>query len=1115
MDIAAWLLSLGLQQYEPAFRENDIEADTLPHLTADDLVALGVISIGHRRKLLAAIDALRARSDTAAISTTRSMAAVPGPAPPPAEAERRQLTVMFVDVVGSTALAGRLDPEDMREVIGTYHRCVAETVGRYGGFVAKYMGDGVLVYFGWPQADEADPERAVRAALATLEKVGQAAPAGERLVARIGIASGLAVVGDLLGAGAAQEQTVIGETPNLAARLQSLADPGSAVIDAQTRRRIGGLFECRELGEFRLKGLSGAVCAWEVLGEAMVESRFAAMHGASLPPLVGRDDELELLLRRWQQAKDGEGQVVLISGDPGIGKSRLIAALEERVAGEAHLRLKYFCSPHHLDSALQPIIARWQNDAGFVRSESADARLDKLEALLLPLGATREEVTLIAELLGVPSGERYPLLALSPERKKEQTFGALNRILDERARRSPVLILFEDAHWADPSSLELLDRLIMRLASLPVMVIISFRPEFHASWVGQASVTLMALSRLGPRQATTLASQVVVGQSIPAGMLERIVAQTDGIPLFIEELTKAVLERASQPAIVGSALSVPSTLQASLMARLDRLPSAKQVAQVGAVIGREFSHELLASVAEIAEAVLMQGLDELVSAGLAFRRGTPPEATYSFKHALVQDAAYVSLLRRTRQKLHSRIAKVLEERWPEVVETQPEILAHHFTQAGSMERAADYWQRAGERAFRRSAAAEATGHLAKSIEFLRTLPEDRAQAERELHLQTMLGQACIARHGYAASETAAAFARARDLVEAVGDVSQQFPVLYGFWAVQYVRMAVREQQNLAGHILALAEQHPDPERLCVAHRICGATNEMMGELPAAREHLEQAIALYDPQRHGFTAFTFGQDLGVAVLSHLVWVLWLLGYPDQASRRQAEALALARSVGHKNTQGFALMYSAMAGAYGHDLGVAADHSASLLELAREQKFDLWRAGATVVKGWAMARQGHGAVGIAAIERGLAEWTDSGAERMRPFFLSLLADACALSGDVRRALGELDEAIAAVERTGQCWPDAELHRLRGQFLTALPDGGRPGEASAALQRAIQIAQRQSAKSWELRAATTLARLWREQGKQADARDLLAPVYAWFTEGFATPDLKEAKAMLDTLR
>ncbi|RWO18483.1 MAG: adenylate cyclase [Mesorhizobium sp.] len=1115
VDIAAWLLSLGLQQYEPAFRDNDIEADTLLQLTADDLVALGVTSIGHRRKLLAAIDALRASSDTAATSTTRSLAAVPGTAPPLPEAERRQLTVMFVDVVGSTALAGRLDPEDMREVIGAYHRSVADTVGRYGGFVAKYMGDGVLVYFGWPQADEADPERAVRAALATLEEVGQAASAGERLVARIGIASGLAVVGDLLGAGAAQEQTVIGETPNLAARLQSLADPGCAVIDAQTRRRIGGLFECRELGEFHLKGLSGAVCAWQVLGEASVESRFAAMHAAALSPLVGRDDELDLLLRRWQHAKDGEGQVVLISGEPGIGKSRLIAALEERVAREAHLRLKYFCSPHHRDSALQPVIARWQNDAGFVRSESADARLDKLEALLLPLRATREELTLIAELLGVPGGERYPPLELTSERKKEQTFGALNRILDQRARRSPVLILFEDAHWADPSSLELLDRLIMRLAFLPVMVIISFRPEFHAPWVGQASVSLMALSRLGPRQATTLASQVVVGQALPAGMLERIVAQTDGVPLFIEELTKAVLERASQPDSAGSALSVPSTLQASLMARLDRLPVAKQVAQIGAVVGREFSNELLAAVAGIPEAALTQGLDELVSAGLAFRRGTPPEGIYSFKHALVQDVAYGSLLRSTRQKFHSRIARVLEERWPDVVETQPELLAHHFTQAELTERAADYWQRAGERTFRRSAVAEAIGHLTRSIDLVRTLPESRARAERELHLQTMLGQACIARYGHAAPETASAFARAQELVEAVGDVSQQFPVLYGFWAVQFVRMALPEQQKLARQILALAELHPDPERLCLAHRMCGATDEVGGELLAAREHLECAVALYDPERHGSTAFVFGQDLGVSALAHLTWVLWLLGYPDQASRRQAEGLALAHRVGHKNTLGFALMYSALVGAFGRDDSAAAAHAAALLELAREHKLDLWAASATVVQGWAMARHGQEAAGIEAIQRGLADWGKSGAAWMRPFFLGLLAEACALSGDMQRGLGALDEALAVVEGTGERWPEAELYRLRGQFLTALPDGGRPGEASAAFQSAIQIARRQSAKSWELRAATSLARLWRDEGKHADACNLLVPVYAWFTEGFETSDLKEAKAMLDSLK
>jgi predicted ATPase/class 3 adenylate cyclase len=1113
MDVGAWLRDLGLGQYEQAFHENDVDGDVLADLTADDLSGLGVVSIGHRRKLLIAIAALRAGSPPGPVSPMQALAAIPETTLPLAEAERRQLTVMFVDLVGSTALAARLDPEDMRAVIGAYHRSIAEAIGRFGGFVAKYMGDGVLVYFGWPQADEADAERAVRAALATLEAVGQIAPAGERLAARIGIASGLAVVGDLLGAGAAQEQTVIGETPNLAARLQSLADPGCAVIDAETRRRIGGLFECRELGAVHLKGLPGPVCAWQVLSEAMVQSRFEAMHKAALTPLVGRDDELDLLLRRWRQAKEGEGQVVLISGEPGIGKSRLIAALEERVAPEAHLKLKYFCSPHHRDSALQPIIARWRNEADFVDGEAADARLDKLAALLRPLAATPDELVLIAEMLGVPGGERYLPLPLSPEQKKEQTFEGLLRILEERARRSPVLMLFEDVHWADPSSLELLDRLILRLALLPVLVVISFRPEFQAPWVGQAGVTLMALSRLSPRHAATLASQVVVGQALPAGMLERIVAQTDGVPLFIEELTKAVLEGASQPDGAVSALPIPSTLQASLTARLDRLPIAKQVAQIGAMIGREFSHELIAAVAGLPEAALTQGLDELVNAGLAFRRGTPPEATYTFKHALVQDTAYVSLLRGTRQKLHARIAQVLEERRSDVVETQPELLAHHFTQAGLTERAAEYWQRAGERTFRRSAVAEAIGHLTRSIEFVRTLPESRARAERELHLQTMLGQAYIARHGHAAPETAAAFARAQDLVEAVGDVSQQFPVLYGFWAVQFVRMALPEQQKLAGRTLALAAQHPDPERLCLAHRMCGATDEAGGELLTAREHLEQAVALYNPERHGSTAFVFGQDLGVSALAHLTWVLWLLGYPDQASRRQAEGLALAHRVGHKNTLGFALMYSALVGAFGRDARSAEAHAATLLELAREHKLDLWAASATVVQGWAMARQGTD--GVAVIRCGLADWKASGAEWMRPFFLGLLAEACALSGDIQRGLGALDEALAAVERTGERWPEAELHRLRGQLLAALPDGGRPDEASAAFELAIQIARLQSAKSWELRAATSLARHWRDQSKLADARDLLAPVSAWFTEDLGTPDASEAKAVLDTLR
>lgn len=1110
MDTGAWLRELGLGQYEQAFRANDVDAEVLAELTADDLRELGIVSIGHRRLLMSAIAALRVGPDLPSPSPIVARPAYADAPLPPPGAERRQLTVMFVDLVGSTALAARLDPEDMREVIGAYHRSVAEVVARFGGFIAKYMGDGVIVYFGWPQADEADAERAVRAGLATLDAVGLARPAGERLAARVGIASGLAVVGDLLGVGAAQEETVIGETPNLAARLQSVAEAGCVVVDAETRRRIGGLFECRELGAFHLKGLPNPVCAWQALGEAVVQSRFEAMHTASLAPLVGRDDELDLLLRRWRQARDGEGQVVLVSGEPGIGKSRLIAAIEEQVAGGPHLKFKYFCSPHHRDSALQPIIARWTLELGFARGEPGEARLDRLEALLIPLGITPEERALIAEMLGIPGGARYPPPPLSPERKKEETFRALIRILDERTRRCPVLMLFEDAHWADPSSLELLDRLVMRLASLPVMVIISFRPEFQAPWIGQAGVILMALSRLTPRQSATLASKVMVGQALPAEMVERIVAQADGVPLFIEELTKAVLEGVDGP---DGALPVPSTLQASLLARLDRLPAAKQVAQIGAVIGRDFSHELLNAVAELPETALSRGLDELVGAGLAFRRGTPPEAAYSFKHALVQDAAYASLLRGTRQKLHARIALALEERWPEVVEAQPELLAHHFTQAGLMEQAADYWERAGERALRRSAAAEAIGHLTKSIDRLRTLPENRPRSDRELHLQTMLGQACIARHGHSAPETAAAYGRAGVLADAVGDVSRHFPVLYGLWAVQFVRMAIGEQRRLAGHVLGLARRQPGPERLCLAHRICGATREMTGALVPARHHLERAVGQYDPEQHLASAFVYGQDLGASALSHLTWVLWLMGYPDQASRRRSQALALAQRVDHKNTLGFALMYSAAAGAYTRNAEDAAHDAAALLELARAQKFDLWSAGARVVQGWAMARCGQAAEGAATIQRGLAEWTMSGAEWLTPFFSALFAEACALSGDIQRGLAILDDGLAVIERTGERWPEAELYRLRGQFLAALPDG-RPDEASTALLTAIRIAQRQCAKSWELRAATSLARLWRDQGKHASASALLAPVYAWFTEGFETADVKEARALLDSL-
>ena len=975
MEVSAWLRNLGLERYEPVFRDNEITAEVLPELTDADLRELG-LPLGPRKLLLQAIASLRARSSTPdeaqahAAPELTDQSRHEGQLTGLGQAERRQLTVMFVDLVGSTALSARLDPEDLRELMAVYHKCIAEVVGRFGGFIAKYMGDGVLVYFGWPQADEADAERAVRAGLATLEAVGQAAPSGERLSARIGVATGLTVVGDLLGTGAAQEQVVVGETPNLAARLQSLADPGCAVIDAETFRRVGGLFDCRELGAVDLKGLPGPVHGWQVLGEAVVQSRFEAMHPATLVPLIGREDELDFLVRRWRRAKEGEAQVVLISGEPGIGKSRLIAALEEYVAGEAHVKLKYFCSPHHRDSALQPIIARWETEAGFVRGEPADARLDKLETILLPLGVTQEEVALVAEMLGVPGGERYPPLALSPPRKKEQTFAALSRVLHERARHSPMLMFFEDAHWADPSSLELLDRTIGQLASLPVLLVVSFRPEFQAPWVGHAGVSPIVLSRLGPRQAAALASQVVVGQALPTGMLERIVAQTDGVPLFIEELTKTVLEGAGQPNAGASVLPVPSTLQASLMARLDRLPAAKQVAQVGAVIGREFGHELLTLVAGLPETTLARGLTDLVGAGLAFRRGTPPDATYSFKHALVQDAAYASLLRGTRQKLHARIADVLEERFPETRESQPELLAHHLTQAAHADRAIDYWRRAGERALRRSASLEATQHLRKGIELIQALPSGPERDRREMALLISLGPGIAALKGHAAPESLEVFSRAHELIASAGTVPERIMVLYGLWAVYFLRAEHGRARQWAEEALALAEQQGDGASQALANRLVSNSRWATGALVPARHHVERALAVAVEEPLSELRLGYSLEDRVAALAYSSWTLWPLGYPEQAARAAAEAEAYAGRLDHAVSTAFALLSTTRLSLFAGETGTAAEYASRVVAHCTEHGLALYAHWASFVLGWARFWLGERAAGLDTMRTALA-------------------------------------------------------------------------------------------------------------------------------------------------
>ena len=718
--VTDWLGKLGLGQYAQRFAENDISFSVLPDLTDQDLKEIGV-SLGHRRQLLRAIAELTGRekdAPKAAVATAPSAA-------PQDTAERRQVTVLFSDLVGSTALSARMDPEDLREVISAYQKCVAQTVQRFGGFVAKYMGDGVLVYFGYPQAHEDDAERAVRAGLELIHAVGNLKSSAP-LQTRIGIATGLVVVGDLVGSGEAQERGIVGETPNLATRLQAIAEPNTVVIAESTRKLVGNLFDLQDLGAQELKGIGSPVRTWAVLRSSSVESRFEAPHASGLTELVGREEELELLLRRWSKAKTGEGQVVLLSGEAGIGKSRLTAALLERIATEAHTRLRYFCTPQHTDSALYPVIAQMERAAGLAHGDTAQSKLDKLDALLAQTSTSAQDVSLFADMLSLPNDGRYPALDMTPEQRRRKTLEALGSQVEALSRSNPVLMIFEDAHWVDPTSLEVLSRIVDRLRNLRMTLIVTFRPEFDPPWIGRPYVTALTINRLAQRDIEAMIDRVVNNKLVPASIRQDIVERTDGIPLFVEEMTKAVLEAESEEAsqrtvasIPSPALAVPASLQASLMARLDRLGPAKEIAQIGATIGREFSHALLSAVVNKPEPQLALALDRLIATGLLFRQGLPPHASYLFKHALVQDAAYGTLLRGQRQQLHGSIAKTLESQFPDMKATQPELLAQHYAQAGLNELALKFWLLAGDFAERRAMGREAIAHYRAGHALLR------------------------------------------------------------------------------------------------------------------------------------------------------------------------------------------------------------------------------------------------------------------------------------------------------------------------------------------------------------------------------------------------------------
>jgi class 3 adenylate cyclase len=753
--IADWLTKLGMSEYAERFAENGIDVSVLPHLTDQDLKDIGVL-LGHRRKMLAAIGKL---AGAAPAKPEPALAREPQTQD---TAERRQVTVMFSDLVGSTALSARMDPEDLRDVISGYQKCVAQTVQRFGGFVAKYMGDGVLVYFGYPQAHEDDAERAVRAGLELVAEVG-GLKSPVPLQTRVGIATGLVIVGDLIGTGSAQEQTIVGETPNLAARLQGIAEPNTVVIAESTRKLLGNLFDLQDLGAQDLKGIGEAVKAWAALRPASIESRFEALHASGLTELVGREEELEILMRRWAKSKTGEGQVVLLSGEAGIGKSRLTAALLEHLTAEPHIRLRYFCSPQRTDSALYPIVSQMERATGVAPDDTAQTKLDRLDVMLAQTATSMQDAALFAEMLSLPNDGRYPAIELTPEQRRKRTLEALISQLGALTQKSPVLMIFEDAHWTDPTSLEVFGLVIDRIRSIRVLLLVTFRPEFDAPWVGRPYVSSLALNRLGERDISAMTDRVVGNNPLPANIRQDIVERTDGIPLFVEEMTKAVLEAGSEGEVQRTVASIPSTtvgvpasLQASLMARLDRLGSAKEAAQIGAAIGREFSHTLLSAVARKSEPELASALDRLISAGLLFRQGVPPHSTYLFKHALVQDAAYGTLLREPRRALHARIAETLESQFTEIAENQPELLARHCTEASLIEKAAGLWGKAGHRSAQGSALVEAVAQFTRALEQIATLPASSALRREHIKVQVALIPPLMYVKGYAASETAAA-----------------------------------------------------------------------------------------------------------------------------------------------------------------------------------------------------------------------------------------------------------------------------------------------------------------------------------------------------------------------
>lgn len=1041
-------------------------------------------------------------------------------------AELRQLTVMFCDLVDSTTLSSQLDAEEFREIVRSYQQTSAKTIKPYEGYIAQYLGDGILVYFGYPQAHEDSAQRAVYAGL----KITQAIETlnshlerdkGIRLAVRIGIHSGMVVVGEIGGSSSRHEKLAFGETPNIAARLQSLARPNQVLVSESTRRLVLGTFDLENLGAHELKGISEPMSVYDVNEVQSDLSRFEARTTIGLTPLVGREEEMSLLLRRWNIAKEGEGQIILLSGEAGIGKSRLAQTLLNTVFQEQHTRLRYQSSPYHINTAFYPLVVQLERAAQLTRDDSPEQKLNKLEELLSQSSTNVHEIApLFAAMLSIPINDRYPPLNLSPQRQKAYTIEALVDQMESLALDNPALMVFEDAHWSDPTSIEVLDAVVYRALDMQVLVVITYRPEFEAPWTKDSHVTTLTLNRLSRSQCTTMVEMITADKTIPNTILDQIASKTDGVPLFVEELTRSFLEtefikekhnryELKDPL---PPLAIPSTLKDSLMSRLDRLASVKEIAQIGAVIGREFSYELMSILAPFQESELESALNKFVDSNLVFRRGQPPKANYFFKHALVQEAAYGSLLKTKRRLLHARIAKILEERFPETAENEPELLAHHYTAANNTQQAIPFWMKAGSEAYLRSANQESISHYQQALSLLQKLPEGTERTHQELICFMSLGLAYSAVLGYTVVEVEQSFGKAYKLCQELGDNNPQlFPVLYGLFQFNWVSGKFEMAKQFGEQMLEIAKSVDDSSLRLVAEGSLGCVCWHIALLEEAEQHLNKALSLYERDLHAPLIAEYNQDFGVMSLTFLGVGLCWLGYNDKAVKAVKNGKSMADDLKHPISQCTLLAIGLQVFIMSGDLDTVLSWAEECIALSAEQGFPHWLAMAKMDKGWALGKKGHTKDGLDYIRQGIKEFDAIGAGVYLGGWRCYLAETQLAHGQPGEALVSADKGLALVRQKAEYTVESYAFSCKGKSLVALK---RSEEAEVCFRQAIESARKRNMKLFELRAATGLARLWKKKGRIDEARDLLSPIYYWFTEGFDTYNLLEAKALLDEL-